>query len=418
MSVSEPWDAPSPRTAALLREAARLFLDQPAELVEQLDTMVLAAAPEALRAEPTLAAEVAASNRANIVHWATCNLREPGARVPVNLSTEVLDIARDIVRRGLDQTMLDTYRAGQNIAWRYCMRVAFSLSSDPEELEEALDVAARSIFAFVDDTLAGISAQIESERSELTRGTHAERFEVVTLILEGAPITARRAGARLRYDLDRPHVAAIVWSDPGSADHGELARAAEALARAAGASRPLTVVASATSLWAWFAPAGDAERDAARRALDEIPGVRAALGPLAAGIEGFRRSHLDAVATHRLMIRSPTDLRVATFEDVQLVELAAHDDERVAEFVARTLGDLAGADPELRLTVRTFIREQCSASRAARTLYTHRNTVLNRLQRAERLLPSPLEHRVLEVGLALEIVHWLGARSGSASGPP
>jgi DNA-binding PucR family transcriptional regulator len=76
--------------------------------------------------------------------------------------------------------------------------------------------------------------------------------------------------------------------------------------------------------------------------------------------------------------------------------------------VARTLGRLATADPELRETLRVYIREEFSASRAARALFAHRNTVLNRLARARELLPAPLEGRGLQVGLALEIAHWLG----------
>ncbi len=76
--------------------------------------------------------------------------------------------------------------------------------------------------------------------------------------------------------------------------------------------------------------------------------------------------------------------------------------------MARTLGELANAEPELRHTLRTYIREQCSPSRAARALFAHRNTVLGRLHRAEQLLPAPLEQRSVEVGLALEILHWLG----------
>ena len=86
------------------------------------------------------------------------------------------------------------------------------------------------------------------------------------------------------------------------------------------------------------------------------------------------------------MSRRP-DLRVARFADVQLVTLALQDEQRAREFVARTLGALADGDPELRDTLCTYIGEQFSAARAARALYTHRNTVLNRLQRAERLLP-------------------------------
>lgn len=79
--------------------------------------------------------------------------------------------------------------------------------------------------------------------------------------------------------------------------------------------------------------------------------------------------------------------------------------QRAREFVARTLGALADADSELRDTLCAYIGEQFSAARA---LYTHRNTVLNRLQRAERLLPIPLAGHGLEVGVALELAQWLG----------
>jgi len=50
-----------------------------------------------------------------------------------------------------------------------------------------------------------------------------------------------------------------------------------------------------------------------------------------------------------------------------------------------------------------------------RALYTHRNTVLNRLQRAERLLPFPLAGHGLEIGVALEIAQWLGTQPGRAT---
>jgi DNA-binding PucR family transcriptional regulator len=114
------------------------------------------------------------------------------------------------------------------------------------------------------------------------------------------------------------------------------------------------------------------------------------------------------------MARRP-DLRVARFTDVQLVSLALQDEQRAREFVARTLGTLADAEGELRDTLCVYIGEQFSAARAARVLYTQRNTVLNRLQRAERLLPFPLTGHGLEVGVALEIAQWLGSQPGNAA---
>src|SRR5262249_59552317 len=119
----------------------------------------------------------------------------------------------------------------------------------------------------------------------------------------------------------------------------------------------------------------------------------------------------------RLMARRP-DLRVARFADVQLVTLTLHDEQAAREFVARTLGKLADADPELRDTLCVYIGEQFSAARAARALYTHRNTVLNRLQRAERLLPLPLAGHGLDVGVALEIAEWLGTEAATATRDP
>ena len=156
-------------------------------------------------------------------------------------------------------------------------------------------------------------------------------------------------------------------------------------------------------------------RPRVRAALDARPEPRIALGPAASGIDGFRRSHLDALATQRLLHRTPDDLRFATYDDIQVVALATHDEERSRAFVERTLGGLAAAPDDLRDTLRTYLAEGSNATRAAATLFTHRNTVLNRLERAERLLPAPLDGHVLQVALALEITRWLGAPRGRAA---
>ena len=265
--------------------------------------------------------------------------------------------------------------------------------------------------------MAALSEQLRRERADLARSSHARRFEVVSLILDSAPITTGRASTQLGYDLRRRHTAAVLWTDPRRPDQAALAQAAEALGPATRARQVLTVIASSSSVWAWLAAAADTDAGALAAATAAHPAVRVAVGPAGAGIDGFRRSHFDAVATQRLMSRRP-DLRVARFADVQLVTLALQDEQRAREFVARTLGQLADADRELRDTLCVYIGEQFSAARAARALYTHRNTVLNRLQRAERLLPFPLAGHGLEVGVALEIAQWLGTQPGPLSPPP
>jgi DNA-binding PucR family transcriptional regulator len=413
--VADAGEPLSPQAADLIRRIARVFLDEPADLMAELHAAVSAAADEPLRSEPTLAAEVAASNRANVLHLAASMLKNPGGPVPANLTPEVLGIAREAFRRGIEQAVYTTYHAGQNAVWAYWMRTAFALSQDPAALRQALEAGSRSLAGFIDDTVAALSEQLRRERADLARSSHARRFEVVSLVLDSAPITTGRASTGLGYDLRRRHTAAVLWTDPRRPDQGALAQAAEALGPATRARQVLTVIASSSSVWAWLAAADtDTDTGALAAATAAHPAVRVAVGPAGAGIDGFRRSHFDAVATQRLMSRRP-DLRVARFTDVQLVTLAIQDEQRAREFVVRTLGQLADADRELRDTLCVYIAEQFSAARAARALYTHRNTVLNRLQRAERLLPLPLAGHGLEVGVALEIAQWLGTQPGSAT---
>lgn len=406
------WEPPSPRVRELIRQGAQITVNARPEWLDELDRATLASNPT-IAADPVLAAAISRTNRANLMYWSTANLRDPGAPVPANLGPEPLGIARDLVRRGLDAVALDAYRIGEGVAWRRWMEIAFELTSDPMELHELLDVSSRSISAFIDATLAGIAAQIEVERDELTRGTYAERRQVVALILDGAPISRQRAEARLAYPLNRPHTAAIIWTDTSEGDLRHLDRTAEAFARAAGSQRPLSVLASTASRWVWVAGATAIDVGQLLGAIDQVPDVRVAIGRTLKGIEGFRRSHLDALTTQQMLARLGSGQRVAFFSDVQLVALITHDPDGADEFITQVLGQLESASVETRTAVLTFVNEQCNASRAAERLHTHRSTLLRRLARADELLPRPLRESSVRVAVALEALRWRASHTSS-----
>jgi DNA-binding PucR family transcriptional regulator len=146
--------------------------------------------------------------------------------------------------------------------------------------------------------------------------------------------------------------------------------------------------------------------------LADVPDVRVALGTPATGIEGFRRSHFQAFATQRLLARLASAVQLARYESVRVVSLATQDERQAQDFVTETLGDLVGASPTVRDTLRTYLQLQSNATRAAAALYTHRNTIVSRLAKAEQLLPRPLDQSAFEVALALEILHWSGPTDG------
>ena len=248
------------------------------------------------------------------------------------------------------------------------MEIAFELTSDPAELHEMLDVCSRSISAFIDATLAFIAGP-DRPGARRTHPRHARR----TTRDRGADPRRRahpaatRAKDRLGYALTGAHTAAVIWSDDPDVDLARLDAAAEAFGQAAGA-RPLSVLASAATRWVWVPGSATGDRidtAALQDAVAHMPDVRMAIGSTAEGIDGFRRSHLDAITTQQMMARLHSPQRIAMFTDVQLVALITADTDRAAEFVHHTLGDLETAGPELQDTVRVFVDEQCNASRTA-----------------------------------------------------
>lgn len=411
-SPSWPWKRPSERVQGLLRQGAELVLTGPPEWLDELDRVLDRESMKHLAEDPSLAAAIRRTNRANVIHWAAANVREPGAPVLPNLGPEPLAIARDLVRRGLRESALDGYRVGQNVAWMRWMEIAFQLTRDPQELRELLEISGHSIAWFIDATISGIAAHMETERDELTRGTHAERREVVTLLLEGAPISVQSASQRLGYVLEQTHRAAVIWSDEAESELMALESAADALARCVGAQRPLAVVASAATLWVWVPGNSDPDRKQLMAAVHSLPGVRIAIGSRGRGVEGFRRSHLDALTTQRMLTRLQSRERIVSFDEVRLVSLVTQDAEGAQAFVQHTLGELAAASPELQSALAMFLRTGCNASRAAELLRTHRNTLLRRLTRAESLLPRPLDDQRVHVAIALDVLRWhRGSRS-------
>jgi DNA-binding PucR family transcriptional regulator len=269
---------------------------------------------------------------------------------------------------------------------------------------------------FVDATLAGIAAKIRPEYDQLTRDGSAECRKVVEQILSGAPFSRERAEARLGYPLDRSHIAAIIWSDQPEGDPGRLDRIADALSHAAGCPRPLTVDASSESRWVWVNEVAPLDSEQIHPVLTGAPQVRVAIGTAAIGVDGFRRSHLEALATQRMMSRLRSHQRVARFADVQMVALLTENADGAVNFIEATLGDFAAASPLLQHTVLIYISEQCNASRAAKRLFTHRNTLLHRLETAERLLPRPLDQATIEVAVALQALQWRGDHTGDSTG--
>ena len=139
------------------------------------------------------------------------------------------------------------------------------------------------------------------------------------------------------------------------------------------------------------------------------PGARLALGEPARGIAGLRTSHSQALQARRVATlagRPPGT--VTRYRRVALSAMATVDMEQARAFVGRELVGLVGSDDvsaRLVATLRIFLDEGASHSRASQRLGIHENTVRYRVKQAEELLGRSVEERTLELRVALALLN-------------
>jgi len=389
----------------LLRNICKEFLADPTVLRPIQDALVDTIDPR-FGSDPSIAEAIAEATRAHTHHWARSMYEDPRRDVEPHLTSQSVSIARDGYRWGEEDTFRASHHAAQQAMWSIVMRIAFSLCDETAVLQPALERASRSLSLWTDRTITALINILEQERAALSGDQHVRRLELVNLILGGAPVSVTGVDQSLGYSLSARHLGVILWAPPQIADRAALVQVASELGRIAEARSRLLVHASASSLWLWLTPGIPVSAEALETALAPHRDVRLAIGSLDEGVDGFRRTHDRAVETQRLL-QSNHAHRVACYDDVAAVLLVARDEARLREFIYATLGPLASGPQNLRDTLRMFIHQRYNASRTAELLFTHRNTILQRIRRAEDRLPVTLDRHGTDVGIALDAMHWL-----------
>lgn len=332
-----------------------------------------------------------------------------------HLPEEALESCREFARRGL---RLDRVLRGVRLGHA---RLTQELTSAVERYVPAgerlteLRRVTEELFSHADAHAGLIAESYIAERDRWRGSDEAARRATVDDLLAARPVEPEAATRRLRYDVTRTHLAAVLWcertEDPVPAAE-RLQHTATALARALGTGPALTVPATADTAWVWLHAPDDLTglTDRVRSGCDRAPGVRLALGPPAHGTAGMRRSHHGAREAERVARLAPGDW-LTDYPRVRLAALATADPEHARWFVHDLLGPLASDGArvrELRETLRVYLAEERSLRAAAGTLHVARNTVTYRVRRAEELLPgTATAGSTLELRLALEIARFL-----------
>ena len=328
----------------------------------------------------------------------------------IELPVETLAYAHEGVRRGVPlASLMRSYRVGQAALWEILRPQVGDRAESQDELSEALAMLTMVLFAYIDEAVNLAEEEYGSERERWARSAAAVQAETIDAILGGRQSDTVLAGRRLRYELERRHVGALAWLEapPENGDPLDLLEAGVGqVAIALGATSRLVRPLGALVASAWLTvPAGAPSAEDLRLDAAVAPGVRIALGKPASGVAGFRRTHGEAAHARRVAMlagRSPGS--VTTYGRVSLAALATVDLDQASAFVADELGPLLSDDDTVRrlaATLRVFLDEHGSRTRAARRLGLHENTISYRIRQAEELLGRSVEEDTIELHVAL-----------------
>jgi hypothetical protein len=411
--VALACEAPSSRVRVLVDEVVEVMvsrLDESAKLVTD-------SIHERCEIDESMYSGTRQSTRANlgVITTLLADHAEPTA---FTAPTEALSYARSFVHEGLSFDLLTrAYHEGEHSYSRLWLEQLHARAGSADELADSIGFITDWLYGYIAAMNHPLSVVYAAEHERCIRGGLAMRSEEVRSILSGARVDVDRSGSRLRYRLDGNHVAFVIWTEATGPLEGDLAhsgRVFEEMERlatevvAALGARSALLLPIGNTFAGWASVAADAVSAELPRCAGEL---RVALGRPARGLEGFRRSHQEALLAKRvgsLAVRRHGG--PLNYSSVALDALMTADLDEAGRFVSSELGALIdGSDAARRLTatLEVFLDEESSFVRAARRLGIHENTVAYRVRRAEELLGRRTTERQLELRAALRLAHFI-----------
>jgi hypothetical protein len=375
-----------------------------------------------LRGDPAIAELLGSSVESNVdtmLHALRYNIAVERVEAP----TAALEYARRLAQHGVPvNALVRAYRLGQR-RMNELIFAELRVTDVPQPMRvTVLEAITTAMYEYIDWMSQQVVVVYEDERERWLENQNSLRgLRVREVLAANKAIDVDAATTSIRYPLRWHHLGLIVWyPDLGTEgdDLSRLQRFVRELGEAAGpGAGPLFVAADQSCGWGWLpyrAAAPDAVEKVRTFALTRPDSPSVAIGTMAGGVEGFRRSHREAEEARGVaLVREPRGPTViaATDPGLSVVARLGRDVVGTREWVAAVLGDLAADsenDARLRETLRMYLACGCSYKLAAERLNMHFNSVKYRVARAVARRGREIGSDRLEVELALLACHWYG----------
>ncbi|ORV19572.1 PucR family transcriptional regulator [Mycobacterium celatum] len=333
-----------------------------------------------------------------------------------------LEYARRLAQRDVSaNALVRAYRLGHQEVLKTALEEIRASELDPKLSLAVYELIATVSFGYIDRISQLVVVTYQDERERWLERRNTLRALMVHKLLSGADVDIDAMTTAIRYPLKQNHLALVVWcreSERGD-ELASMERFVHKLAESLGArDSPLFISIDHVTGWAWIPLLGKAASDTPSR-IREFASTTAdapwmAAGNPLPGIEGFRRSHQQALDARTVVTASETEVpQVITASDpgLAVAGLVADNAGAAAAWVGEVLGPLASpteGDERLRETLRVFLRTGSSYKAAAEELHLHVNSVKYRVQRAVERRGRPIGDDRLDVEVALLLCHWFG----------
>ena len=403
-------------------EAADRLHDRLAELSSGIQSLLEEQIPE-LRGDARVMELLGSSVEGN-VDTVLHALRYDIAVERVESPTAALEYARRLAQHGVPvNALVRAYRLGQRQMNEIIFAEVRAIDIPESVRYTVVEAITRTLFEYIDWISQQVVAVYEDERERWLENQNSLRgLRVREVLAANKAVDADALSTSIRYPLRWHHLAVIMWCpDEGTGGDAlaSLQRFIRELAQAAGAeANPLFVAADGLCGYGWLpfrAEPSDAVAAVCAYAQKRGDGPSLAIGTMAPGVEGFRRSHREALGARAVAMASGRHERMvisASDPGLSIAALLGGDIAYAREWVNGVLGDLAADtenDERLRETLRVFLGCGSSYKMAAEELAMHFNTVKYRVGRAEARRGRPIAEDRLAVELALLMCHWYGA---------
>lgn len=361
------------------------------------------------------------SNLSTIFHMLINNIDLQSLKPP----TAAIEYAIRLAQRDIPLAALTrAYYLAQSMLLRVALDEVEQLELTEGTRLELVRSLADAVHSYIDWMLQRITEEYGTEHRRWWSARATSNTAIILKVIRGENVSPQAFKTETHYELDQTHLAMVAWlEDPsvGVEAQQRLDRLLRQVSAMLGSTKaPLVSAVDRSTVWAWASmPVAHLPRTT-REAVDQViaahPGVRLALGGIAAGAGGFRRSHEQAVGAWQVALAAARYRTTPVIADadpnVALTSILLKDQGASVRWMRQVLGTFAeGGDSNaaVRETLGVFFATGQNYSRTAELLGVHRNTVRHRVARFETQRGDPGQQASidqldpLEVALALRI---------------